>query len=56
MDVVWERIVGSFLTWPDASHGILGTNQDNNGGVRWMNDTLDILAGKQWFFTLDLVS
>ena len=23
---------GSFLTWPDASQGILGTDQDNNGG------------------------
>ena len=49
--VVWERIVSE----GDASQEISGTDQDNNGGVRWIDDTLDILAGKQWFTTLDLV-
>ena len=43
--------------WPDASHGILGTDQDNN----WVYAGLTThwtfwLANKQWLTTLDLVS
>ena len=50
-----ERIVsegGSFLT---CITGDLRNGSGQQWGVRWVEDTLDILADEQWFTTLDLV-
>ena len=47
---------GIFLDVVRCITGDLRNGSGKQWGVRWVEDTLDILADEQWFTTLDLVS